>query len=61
MAASVVAAVKADAATAKKRLEHLVKMAEKKEAAVARFVENWTKKEMAKIEKALKPKRRKAK
>jgi len=60
MAASVVAAAKADAATAKKRLENLVKMAERKEAAVARFVESWTKKEMAKIEKALKPKRRKA-
>jgi hypothetical protein len=37
----------------------LIKMAEKKEAAVARFVESWSKKEMAKIEKALKPKSRK--
>ena len=35
------------------------RMAEKKEAAVAKFVESWSKKEMAKIEKALKPKRRK--
>jgi len=34
-------------------------MAERKEAAVARFVESWTRKEMAKIEKALKPKNRK--
>jgi hypothetical protein len=34
-------------------------MAEKKEQAVAKFVETWSKKEMAKIDKALKPKSRK--
>ena len=36
-------------------------MAEKKEAAVARFVESWSKQEMAKIDNALNPKRRKRK
>jgi hypothetical protein len=34
-------------------------MQEKKEAAIAKFMDSWTKKEMAKVEKALKPKRRK--
>jgi hypothetical protein len=37
----------------------MINMAQKKEQAVAKFVEAWSKKEMAKIEKALKPKRRK--
>ncbi|MCW8851857.1 MAG: hypothetical protein OQK44_04260, partial [Gammaproteobacteria bacterium] len=58
-AASAVAAAKAEVATTRKRQDLLIKMAEKKEAAVARFVESWSKKEMAKIEKALKPKSRK--
>lgn len=43
---------------ARKRQDLLTKMYVKKEAAVARFLESWDKKEMAKIEKALKPKRR---
>ena len=34
-------------------------MAEKKEAAIASFVEKWTKKEMANIEKAMAPAKRK--
>jgi hypothetical protein len=46
-------------ALTRKRQNLLIKMAEKKEAAVAKFVESWTRKEMARIEKALKPKRRK--
>lgn len=58
-AASAVAQAKAEVAITRKRQDLLIKMAEKKETAVARFVESWTKKEMAKIEKALKPKRRK--
>jgi hypothetical protein len=53
------AEVKAEAAIAQKRQKLMVQMAEKKEIAVARFMESWSKKEMARIEKALKPKRRK--
>jgi hypothetical protein len=48
----------AEVAATRKRQDLLIKMAERKEAAVARFVESWTKTEMAKIEKALKPKSR---
>ncbi|PCI08152.1 MAG: hypothetical protein COB77_03010 [Gammaproteobacteria bacterium] len=59
VAASSLAAAKAEVALTHKRQDLLIKMAEKKEAAVARFVESWSKKEMAKINKALKPKRRK--
>ena len=59
-AASAVAEAKAEVALTRKRQELLVKMAERKEAAVAKFVESWSKKEMAKIDKALKPKRRKS-
>jgi len=58
-AAAAVAEAKAEVALTMKRQGLLIKMAERKEAAVARFVESWTKKEMAKIEKALKPKTRK--
>lgn len=53
------AEVKAEAAIAQKRQKLMVQMAEKKEIAVARFMEGWSKKEMVRIEKALKPKRRK--
>lgn len=60
--ASALAAAKAEVAETKKRQELLLKMAKRKEEAVARFVEDWTKKEMAKIEKVMKPvKRRKRK
>jgi len=48
----------AELAAFRKRQDLLIKMAERKEAAVAKFVESWTKTEMAKIEKALKPKSR---
>ena len=58
-AAAAVAAAKAEVALTRKRQDLLIKMAEKKEQAVAKFVETWSKKEMAKIDKALKPKRRK--
>ena len=58
-AAAAVADAKAEVALTRKRQDLLIKMAEKKETAVAKFVESWSKKEMAKIEKALKPKRRK--
>ena len=58
-AASAVAEAKAEVATTRKRQDLLIKMAEKKEAAVAKFVESWSKKEMAKIDKAIKPKRSK--
>lgn len=58
-ASAAVAAAKAEVASTRKRQDLLIKMAEKKEAAVAKFVESWSKKEMAKIDKALKPKRNK--
>ena len=58
-ASSALAEAKAEVALTRKRQDLLIKMAEKKEAAVAKFVESWSKKEMAKIEKALKPKGRK--
>ncbi len=58
-AAAAVAEAKAEVALTRKRQDLLIKMAERKEAAVAKFVESWSKKEMAKIEKALKPKVRK--
>lgn len=59
VASSALASAKAEVASTRKRQDLLIKMAEKKEAAVAKFVESWSKKEMAKIEKALKPKGRK--
>ncbi len=59
-AATAVAEAKAEVALTRKRQDLLIRMAERKEAAVAKFVESWSKKEMAKIEKALKPKRRKS-
>jgi len=58
-AATAVAEAKAEVALTRKRQDLLIRMAERKEAAVAKFVESWTKKEMAKIDKALKPKKRK--
>ncbi len=59
-AAAAVAEAKADVDLTKKRQNIFFRMAERKEIAVAKFVESWTKKEMAKIELALKPKRRKS-
>lgn len=59
-AAAAVAEAKAEVALTRKRQDLLIKMAERKEAAVAKFVESWSKNEMAKIEKALKPKKRKS-
>jgi hypothetical protein len=46
---------------ARKRQALLEKMAEKKEKAIAAFVERWQKKEMAKIDKAMSPKKRRTK
>jgi hypothetical protein len=57
--ASALSEAKAELVVTRKRQELLIKMAERKEAAVAKFVEDWTRKEMAKIEQALKPKTRK--
>jgi len=48
---------KAEIAATRKRQALLEKMAEKKEKAIAAFIESWQKKEMAKIEKAMKPKK----
>ena len=47
--------------TAAKREAALIKMAGNKDAAVAKFVEKWTKQQLAKMEKSFKPKKRKAK
>ncbi len=58
-AAAAVAEAQAEVAATRKRQDLLIKMSEKRETAVAKFVESWTKKEMAKINKALKPKLRK--
>ena len=44
---------KAEVAATRKRQALLEKMAEKKEKAIADFVERWQKKEMAKINKAM--------
>ena len=48
---------KAEIAATRKRQALLEKMAEKKEKAIAAYIERWHKKEMAKIEKAMKPKK----
>jgi hypothetical protein len=48
---------RAEIAATRKRQALLEKMAEKKEKAIAAFIESWQKKEMAKIEKAMKPKK----
>ena len=48
---------KAEVAATRKRQAMLEKMAEKKEKAIAEFVERWQKKEMAKINKAMRPKK----
>ncbi len=48
---------RAEVAATRKRQALLLKMAEKKAAAVAAFVEKWSKKEMARIDKAMKPKK----
>ena len=55
-AAAAVAEAQAEVAVTRKRQDLLIKMSEKREIAVAKFVESWSKKEMAKINKALKPK-----
>jgi hypothetical protein len=48
---------KAEIAATRKRQALLEKMAEKKEKPIAAYIERWQKKEMAKIEKAMKPKK----
>jgi hypothetical protein len=48
---------KAEIAATRKRQALLEKMAEKKEKAIAAFIERWQKKELAKIEKAMKSKK----
>jgi UV DNA damage repair endonuclease len=44
-------------AAARKRQALLEKMAEKKEKAIAEFVERWQKKEMARIDRVMSPKK----
>ena len=51
---------KAEVAATRKRQVLLEKMAEKKEKAIAAFVERWQKKEMAKIDKAISPKKQRS-
>lgn len=55
--AKALAQARAELAATRKRQALLVKMAENKEAAVTSFVEKWSKKEMARIDKAMKPKK----
>jgi hypothetical protein len=50
---------KAEVIATRKRQALLEKMAEKKEKAIAAFVERWQKKEMAKIDKAMSPRKSK--
>ena len=50
---------KAEVIATRKRQALLEKMAEKKEKAIAAFVERWQKKEMAKIDKAMSSKKSK--
>jgi len=57
--AAALAEAKAELASTKKRHDLMVKMAKKKEAAMAKYMESWTRKEIAKVEKSLKPKTRK--
>jgi hypothetical protein len=45
---------KAEIAATRKRQALLERMAEKKEKAIAAYIERWQKKEMARIEKAMK-------
>ncbi len=49
---------KAEIAATRKRQALLEKMAEKKEKAIAAYIERWQKKEMARIDKAMKPKKK---
>jgi ribosomal protein S21 len=51
---------KAEVIATRRRHALLEKMAEKKEKAIAAFVERWQKKEMAKIDKAMSSKKSKA-
>jgi hypothetical protein len=55
--AKALAIARAELAETRKRQALLVKMAENKEAAITSFVEKWSKKEMARIDKAMKPKK----
>ena len=55
---SALAEARAEVAATRKRQAMIMAMAEKKEAAIAAFVEKWSKKQMAKIDKAMKPKKR---
>ena len=57
--AAALADAKAELASTKKRHDLMVKMAKKKEAAMAKYMKSWTRKEIAKVEKSLKPKSRK--
>lgn len=52
------AAARAELAETRKRQTLLQQMAERKEAAIASFVDKWSKQQMARIEKAMKPRKR---
>ena len=54
-------AAKAELQMAAKREQAILKMSAAKEAAVAKFVEKWTKQQMSKLEKSLKPTKRRKK
>jgi len=54
-------AAREELSAAAKREAALIKMATSKDAAVAKFVEKWTKQQLAKLAKAAKPKKRRKK
>ena len=54
-------AANAALAEANKREAQIMGMAKAKDAAVAKFVEGWTKQQLAKISKSMKPKKKKRK
>ena len=58
---SSVKAAREELKLAAKREATLMKMSSNKEAAIAKFVEKWTKQQLSKMEKSLKPKKRRVK
>jgi hypothetical protein len=57
VASAALVEARAEVAASLKRQAMILKMAEKKEAAIASFTEKWSKEQMARIDKAMKPKK----
>lgn len=58
-ASAALASARAEVAASLKRQEMILKMAKQKDAAITAFAEKWSKEQMARINKATKPKNRK--